>query len=319
MLGNRYLNDGEVAIQLSNNQLFSIKEYKGWLKEHTSELEGYACECGSETDFDILAEKDRYGIPLRTVICRKCGMIMTNPRMNQTAYDYFYKNYFGKIYRGDSGSESDESIATRFCDRGIYGEKIFSFIEKEKDYDYNTVLEIGCAAGGILKTFQNHGKAVLGIDLDDTYLNYGRKQGLNLITGHSSILVGKKKYDLIVLSHVLEHFLDLESELKVIADLLSPNGLLYIEVPGIRDVEWGYKYDILRMIQNAHVRIFSLETLKNTMNKYGFSLSVGDECIHSIFKYNGEKKTITENYFSEEMYHMYKAENYYLKANTKKY
>src|SRR5882724_10956941 len=39
--------------------------------------------------FQIIAQRDRYGLPVTTVICRECGLLMTNPVMRETDYHDF--------------------------------------------------------------------------------------------------------------------------------------------------------------------------------------------------------------------------------------
>ncbi len=301
ILGKRYLNDGKMSVKLNARRRKALENFKEELgKGEIYRTEEYKCECGaSEQDFEVLAEKDRYGIPMRTVICKQCGLVMTNPRMTQDGYDAFYCRYFGKIYRNDfGGDESLESIAKKFNDRKKKGESIHAYITGIVGNSFRTVLDIGCAAGGVLKAFDEKGLVTEGIDLDDTYLDFGRSHGLNLVTGHSSTLVGKGRHDIILLCHVFEHFLDIQGELEVIRDLLNEGGYLYIEVPGIKMLEMGsYDYSFLEFLQNAHVRSFSLTTLTDVLEKYGFELVSGTEEVRAIFRYTGKSgKNIRNDY-----------------------
>lgn len=310
MLGKRYEMDGRPELRLKAIQEDARREFFEDMQKEDSpySFETYSCECGATEDcFDVLAEKDRYGLPVRTVVCRECGLVMTNPRMTQESYDYFYCHVFGKLYRGDEGAEA---IEARYRARYGSGKQICEFIEKYCDTPIRNVLEIGCAAGGNLTYFYEKGYEVTGIDLDDEYLDYGRSQGLDLRQGHSSKLVEEgKKYDLIILCHVFEHFLDIENELAVVRDLLAENGVLYIEVPGIKFVEKGsYRSNFLAYLQNAHVRGFSLGTLQNTMKKHGFDLCVGDEFIRSLFRYTGEHASLIDNYYEDVLQSVMRAE-----------
>ena len=258
--------------------------------------EKYNCECGAtEEEFEVLLEEDRYGLPVHTVICKKCGLVMTNPRMTQKWYDYFYKNIFGRLYRG---AENDEDIEQYFEQQKKRGEFIYHSVQKMWDSQFQTVLEIGCSSGGILAVFAEHGYQVMGIDLDDKFLDFGRKKGVNLLQGHSSELVSRKqKYDLIILSHVLEHFLDMESELSVISALLNENGKLYIQVPGIKMIEHGsYGFNFQAYLQNAHVRHFCLGTLEDVLGNYGFELIKGNEFVEALFVYTGKRKERKNHY-----------------------
>lgn len=315
MLGERFCADGKSILPLSEIQQDARREYLEDLGKENSPytIESYLCECGAgEEDFEVLAEKDRYGLPVRTVICKKCGLIMTNPRMTQDSYNYFYANTFAKLYRGDAGTED---IGVRFNTQRERGKRIFEFVQKYSDRKVQTVLEIGCAAGGILSAFLEQGCDVMGVDLDDAYLEYGRQKGLNLKLGHSADLLQEgKKYDLIILSHVFEHFLDIEKELLVIQELLTPEGLLYIEVPGLKALDHGaYKGNILACLQNAHVRIFSLETLSNVMKKYGFDFYVGSELIQSLFCYSGNRVPLMKNCYDDNMELLMRVEVKYLR------
>lgn len=157
-----------------------------------------------------------------------------------------------------------------------------------------------------------------GIDLGGQYLNFGRAKGLNLEQIHSKDLLNRgEKYDLIILTHVLEHFIDIKDELSVIRQLLSDDGLLYIEVPGIKDVKplQRYRGDFLQYFQNAHVRHFCKDTLSQVMRWNGFEEVIADEEVRSIYK-KAEYSVANEkcvNYFSSVISHMKKVEEYYLK------
>lgn len=301
MLGKRYVMDGVEVIELNELQRNAKNKFLKdiYAEDSMYEYETYYCECGAgEEDFEVLAEKDRYGLPVRTVICKKCGIVMTNPRMTQDSYNYFYANIFAKLYRGDDGNDD---IGARFRKQVARGKYICDFVEKYMEEPIQNVLEIGCAAGGILYAFKEKGYQVTGVDLDDEYLEYGRGMGLDLRLGHSSeLLKENKKFDLIILCHVFEHFLDIENELEVIRNLLSESGVVYIEVPGIKMLKHGtYDGDFLLYLQNAHIRNFTLSTLTNVMIKYGFKLHVGSELIQSLYKYTGECKPLIDNFYKE--------------------
>lgn len=313
MIGNRFINDGKEMIYLNDMQKDARDEFlEEYNKGELYHIEKYKCECGSDVaDFDILAEKDRYGFPVHTVICRNCGLVMTNERMTQESYDYFYNHIFGRLYRNVAVEENVEKVFRGEIERG---EEIFKFVKKNIDHAVERFLEIGCAAGGNLAWFANVGCEVVGIDLDDKYLSFGREKGLDLRQGHSSKLIEEgKKFDLIILNHVFEHFLDLEKELKVIQELLSDRGSVYIAVPGIKDLANGaYGYNLGAYLQNAHIRHFSLGTLNNIMEKYGFHLYCGNETIVSLFHYTGKRKKEFKNYYVDIMRILFYVENHYL-------
>jgi SAM-dependent methyltransferase len=76
----------------------------------------------------------------------------------------------------------------------------------------------------------------------------------------------ESKFDLVILNHVLEHFLDPTKQLKRIHRLMNDDGLLFVEVPDILG-EWAGA----GMFHLAHVYQFCEMTLRNILAKAGFS------------------------------------------------
>ena len=72
------------------------------------------------------------------------------------------------------------------------------------------------------------------------------------------------EFDLIILSHIVEHFLDPVGEVRKITDHLSASGVLYIEVPNADLFCPGG-------LQNAHTYFFSPRTLAHYMGGAGLS------------------------------------------------
>lgn len=77
----------------------------------------------------------------------------------------------------------------------------------------------------------------------------------------------------------------------------------------------SYGNDFLRYLQNAHVYDFTLGTLEQVMNKYGFELVTGNENVNAIFKYTGVKQKIEKNYFLDIMSFLYQLESIVDKRN----
>jgi len=287
MLGKRYVYDGKAIVPLSKRQLEARKEL---LQEMRSKyrLINVSCECGSDR-YEVLSQKDRYGLPVTMVICKKCGLIYQNPRLDDESSKGFYQKLYRKLYETSTIQECFNNQYNR-------GKRIIYWLCSKKILP-RKVVEIGCGAGGILKAFQNYGAEVFGVDFDEDYINYGRSKGLKLEVGGVE-KVPHQYSDCVILSHVLEHFSNMQKELDVIHDLLSPKGWLYVELPGIFNLK-QYSYDFLRSLQNAHNFYFTLGTLEQTLSSYGWELVHGDESIRSLFKYSGNSKGVSKNYYSE--------------------
>lgn len=305
LLSKRFENDGYVEgkyVPVDMTVENAIYNFEKECDEGVYTFETYKCECGaSEEHFEVLAKKDRYGLEVNTVICKCCGMIMTNPRINQDGYNLFYDKYYRDIYSGShAGNEA-------FFNKQLsYGRQIVKSIEAFIDLNrIKSVLEIGCGSGGILKAFDELGKnyTIKGVDLGSEYVLYGSEKGLDLENISSSELAKRNcKYSLIILCHVFEHFLDIEKELKAITELLEDDGYLYIEVPGAKNIVRGgaYNGNIMLYLQNAHVRHFTKTSLTNIMGKYGFELIVGNEQVASLFR-KGKKIEAFHSEYDEQL------------------
>lgn len=191
--------------------------------------------------------------------------------------ELFYSEYYRKIY----GHISPDDL---FDIQKKHGIEIIDFIGLATVKTINSVLEIGCGSGGILSAFNDLNKNVTGVDFDYEYLTYGINKGINLLKIENSHQIPKQKYDLIILSHVLEHIsYPKDYLLSIRENFLSENGYLYIEVPSLELVQSGdYDYDLLKYFQNAHVIHFNLKSFKNLISLCGFKQVKLDPFIKSL-------------------------------------
>ncbi|MBR6160003.1 MAG: class I SAM-dependent methyltransferase [Lachnospiraceae bacterium] len=281
LLSDRYKNDGIATVDLSDIQRKYIDIFRKKCESGEYKFRERECECGNG-DLEIISQKDRYGLPVTTVICRNCGLIMTSPCLDDASNNAFYDNEYHYIYRAED-KPSDKNFLNRKSDAA---RSIIPFIRKNSGLYEGTVLEIGCADGGNVAAFAEYGYTASGIDLSHTYTEFGKSKGLDLYCSDASSFAKKGlQYDLIVINHVLEHFTDLKKELNTISRMLKPGAYLFVGVPGIKDLTFGaYRGDLLRMLQNAHIFNFTKDTLCRVMAKYGFSCVFCNELIQGVFK-----------------------------------
>jgi 2-polyprenyl-3-methyl-5-hydroxy-6-metoxy-1,4-benzoquinol methylase len=263
-------------------------------------FESVVCSVCGEDSFDMISEKDRYGLFFPVKICRSCGLIQTNPRMTQESYNEFYANEYRHLYEGRE-RPSHESFQLQYR-RGC---QIVGYVRRFllKRPEETTVVEIGCGSGGVLQAFRENGFKAKGVDLGEEYLRYGIEEyGLDLTPGTIKDIDLSQPPDLIVYSHVLEHILDLNAELSTINSLLGDDGMLFVEVPGVKFIQHTYAGDFLRLLQNAHTYHFTLQSLTNLAQRNGFSCLAGDEYIRALFVPSQSERlyspTIVNDYLS---------------------
>jgi hypothetical protein len=123
--------------------------------------------------------------------------------------------------------------------------------------------------------------------------------------GESNI---NKKYNCIVLSHVLEHIYDIDSFILNLIPIINDNGYIYIEIPNAEYYDELRNFGILQEINVEHINYFSKYALSKLMIKHNFiPISIEDDyylnnnskyyVIRGIFKMLNNNKSF-ENYIN---------------------
>lgn len=274
--------DGKAALKLNKTQREAIKVFINKVNTGTYKYVKNPCLCGIDDEFTdvLIAQKDRYGIPCKNVLCMNCGLIRIKDRLDDDSTAAFYKNDYRNIYVG-------LDIATQdfFNSQMRRGEQFYSLISQHINISQiKTVFEVGCGAGGILNAFKQAGHLVSGCDFGEKYLAFGRLNGLTLYQGELSTQnTAEQSQDLIILSHVMEHFNTPIESLINITKFIKPEGYLFIEVPGIFNIPKAYENPLM-YFQNAHVYNFHANFLKTLFKSMGLEVILSNETCSLLLK-----------------------------------
>ncbi len=154
-----------------------------------------------------------------------------------------------------------------------------------------SVIDIGCGPGGVLKAFNNENLDCFGCDFDDEYMDYGRRLGLELRNGDLFDVYNKKKFNLVIMSHVLEHVSYPVEYLYDIHNMMEKNGVILIEVPGLKSLHLGC---VERFFQGVHLNTFYGDYMKKLMECLGFDVLYCDEVLSIVCKKKRASLTINE-------------------------
>ena len=132
----------------TQNQVEYINRVRGKILNGFT-LKANHCPCGEgDRDKDIvISEIDRYGLPLQTVLCVKCGTLRIDPYLDDKSLSEFYTDYYQQMY-GRS-----VKVDEYFAKQSNYGKKFFE-LAKGSLRSGSNVLEFGCGAGGALGAFK---------------------------------------------------------------------------------------------------------------------------------------------------------------------
>jgi len=160
------------------------------------------------------------------VCCEQCGFVYADISATQADYDLFYAQH--SIYQNDASSGGGEMPwdSERLTKTA---QSIVRFIPDKEA----RILDIGCANGGLLKAFQRLGyKNLHGIDPSPACVANTRKCGIVATSGYlTETLSNLGSFDVVCLSHVLEHVLDMDVAIRAIRAMVKPGGICYVETP----------------------------------------------------------------------------------------
>ena len=135
----------------------------------------------------------------------------------------------------------------------------------------STVLDIGCGNGMVAYDISKKAKKVVGIDFSSKSIEKAKRiyhgNNLEFIVGDATIFQFQKKFDIIVLSNVLEH---IEKRVDFLKNIKGLSDTLLIRVPMInRDWITPYKKEIGAnwRLDNTHYIEYTLDSFQNELNQ----------------------------------------------------
>lgn len=287
LLSPRYADDGISMMPLNVIQEAEISRFRERLLDGTYRwVTVTACAiCGCREGY-IVAEKDRYGNPMDTVLCANCGLLYTKDLLDSASLKRFYSEQYRDMYEGKHFALDEAAMQAYWESLGI-GPRLARNIARASGLRTGaTVLEIGTGGGWNLQRFHAMGFRVIGYDLDATFLEAGRARGLDLRQGGTKeAITAGDRADIVLLFDVIEHLDEPVEELERIAAILGDGGHVFIKTAGLRAALYGKaEGDILGYLQNAHTYLFERRTLEMLMRKAGYRTVTCSEQIFGLFR-----------------------------------
>ena len=198
------------------------------------------------------------------VVCRECGAGFADDIPDQSAFDRYYRDLSKYEYHQRDGAESD-------FDRrrlAIIADIVAPFIPGPDA----RILDVGCATGRLLALLREKGFAnVHGLDPSPSCAAAAQRlYGIPVRTTTLSHLHETgETFDVVILVGVLEHINDLDTALREVHDVLSPHGIVYVEVPDAHTfADWPNAP--FQDFSTEHINFFSSVSLGNLMARHGF-------------------------------------------------
>lgn len=216
----------------------------------------------------VFARRDNeLGMPdvWQIVCCADCGSLWLDPRPDEQSLPRAYKEYY--THGAECEDVPDRGIGgfawqlihgylnRRFgmhrAPADTLGYPILSLIEPWRlKLDYygrhltrrsfrtpGTLLDIGCGNGAFLARAKEMGWTVAGCDPDAKAVAMCRQLNLDVIQGDAfAVSLDGQRFDVVTLSHVIEHVSEPLVLVRRIHELLRPRGVLWMALPNPQSI-----------------------------------------------------------------------------------
>lgn len=192
------------------------------------------CNLCGRSDYDVVGRRDREGHALRTVICRSCGLVWTNPRPAAGDVDRYYATAYRADYTGSAAP------ARRKILRGLLGAQERRRLLRGVLRDLPAapppkVLDVGCGAGEFVYLLRQDGVDASGLEPGGEYADFARRVlGIPVLTATVDAgAIDASSQDVVTMFHALEHVADPRQVLRTVRGWVRRGGLVVVEVPNV--------------------------------------------------------------------------------------
>jgi 2-polyprenyl-3-methyl-5-hydroxy-6-metoxy-1,4-benzoquinol methylase len=198
------------------------------------------------------------------VACDSCGFCYADRIPEQAEFDAHYRDMSKYEHQERGGTEPPGDLARL--------EKVATIIRSAVPARDVRVLDIGCSTGGLLAMLKQAGYTSLrGLDPSPVCAAAARRlHGIDVITSCLNDFVpASERFDLVVLSAVLEHLCEVRSTLAQIRGMLSEQGYIFVSVPNA--ARFLHDNDApFQEFSTEHINFFSSVSLSNLLRRAGF-------------------------------------------------
>lgn len=203
---------------------------------------------------------------LHYVRCVSCGLVFMDPMPSQSWYDSLYASdyWIGRARVDDAAGE----VSRRLRKEHLRAVQYVHALEQAGGVPVGgAVLEIGCGSGGAVATIaRRFGCSAVAVEPDRESRSLASRIGVMIEEGGiAQLLAGGRTFDVVLLSHVLEHVVDPAAFIRSVVELLAPEGRILVEVPN------GFTNESLHLF---HPYLFTRRALTVLLSQSGLQASV---------------------------------------------
>ena len=206
---------------------------------------------------------------------KECGHVFSSPNPDISTISSFYKEY----------TTHDSPKNRNLIEKIIYSIRKISVIKFTNDFSKDaTILDYGCGNGYysfLLSelSFNN----ILAFDFDENTRKPFEHSSIKFIT--NELEISSKKYDIILLNHVIEHIVNPKELLQKLYLLLNDGGIIYLRTPNNNSICSSVFEKFWRGWETPrHLNIFSYNSFNFLLKDYSKSqLKTSNQMFLGIF------------------------------------
>lgn len=230
--------------------------------------------CDGEAAPVVVGTRARFGMTVRNVACRECGLVRIDPRPSPEAMDAYYRGPYRAQYRtvklptGDGRALGPDDAGYMELRAARYRDQASLALRLGQLEPGARVLEVGCRDGQTLTHMAGAGLQVYGVEPGPEEARQAQQRGVEVFVGLLEEYRPEVRFDQVQMFHVLEHLHDPRAALATLTSWLRPGGKLIVEVPNL-----AQPYGPLEgnFFQNAHLYSFTANTLKALFRRVGLT------------------------------------------------
>jgi SAM-dependent methyltransferase len=227
-------------------------------------IQTHRCECCGGGGLIRVGRNEDF-IASHIYFCARCKTASTYPAPDDKTLGDFYDSSYSQTNRTRQTEFGSYDVRAKTQVASIVRSGLFVGATEGREFAGLRAVDIGCGPGSLLVEFQQRGASVLGYDPDSAVANVARSRLNGNGDVHGQLFdpsaYPEGSFDLISLSHVLEHVTHPGEFIAKLIRLLTSKGCLFIEVPN---------YNLQRTKQFLH-RSFRGSGHVNFFNRAGLS------------------------------------------------
>ncbi|MBW1764891.1 MAG: glycosyltransferase, partial [Deltaproteobacteria bacterium] len=222
--------------------------------------------------------------------CKDCGFVHTE-YVSESAL----QEYYSRFYRENLTDHDLEEIKGKSCQQAASQIEYLNSIVN--DMAFSRVLDYGTADGELAKLLKNYSSSIYITEVDPRYRRFlTNDKDLTLL--EESDLEGSRFnnfFDLITISHVLEHIPDPINIINIFSRILKKDGLLLVDIPNELEIHERTGFQA-----KGHLSLFTVSSFKNLIKIHGkFDILDIRTCNHSVDDFIESGFNIPEQYFRQ--------------------